>query len=154
MIRRFQKQDTIAVADLAKKTFAACNADDYFDIAGVEKTLDSFDTAKHSEQELYSSLSSADIFYVYEENGKIAGMVRGRKNRVHTLFVGAGRQNKGIGRRLMEKFEQRAKEQGTEFIEIHASLAAAAFYEKMGYKKLGGVCNFEDLKIYNMRKDF
>ena len=65
MIRRFQKQDTIAVADLARETFAVCNSEDYYDIAGVEKTLDSFDTAKHSEQELYSSLNSTDIFYVY-----------------------------------------------------------------------------------------
>ncbi len=154
MIRRFQKQDTMAVADLAKQTFAACNSDDYFDIAGVEKTLDSFDTAKHSERELYSSLNSTDIFYVYQENGNITGMVRGKKNRVHTLFVGVDRQNKGIGRKLMEKFEQSAKEQGAEFVEIHASLAAAAFYEKMGYKKISGVCNFEGLKIYNMRKDF
>ena len=154
IIRRFQKQDTIAVADLAKQTFAACNSDDYFDIAGVEKTLDGFDTAKHSEQELYSSLSSTDIFYVYEENGNITGMVRGKKNRVHTLFVGVGRQNRGIGRKLMEKFEENAKEQGAGFIEIHASLAAASFYEKLGYKKLGGVCDFEGLKIYNMRKDF
>ena len=154
MIRRFQKQDTIAVADLARETFAVCNSEDYYDIAGVEKTLDSFDTAKHSEQELYSSLNSTDIFYVYEENGTITGMIRGKKNRVHTLFVGVGRQNKGIGRKLMEKFEQSAKEQGAEFIEIHASLTAAAFYEKMGYIKKGGVCNFEGLKIYNMRKDF
>ncbi len=154
MIRRFRKQDTIAMADLARGTFAACNAEDYFDIEGVEKTLDSFDTAKHSEQELFSSLSSTDIFYIFEEDGKITGMIRGKKNRVHTLFVSVGRQNKGIGRKLMEKFEKSAIEQRAEFIEIHASLAAAAFYEKMGYKKLGGVCDFEGLKIYNMRKDF
>lgn len=154
MIRKFQKKDTIAVADLAKDTFAACNADDYYDISGVQNTLASFDKNQHSEGDLFNTLNSTDIFFVYEEDGRIIGMVRGRKNRVHTLFVDVSYQNKRIGRKLMEKFEQCAAEQGSEHIEIHASLAAAAFYEKMGYRKLGDVCNFEGLKIYNMRKDF
>jgi predicted N-acetyltransferase YhbS len=154
MIRTFEKKDTIAVADLAKKTFAACNAGDYYDYSGVEKTLSSFDAAQHSEQALFDAFNSTDVFFVYEENGNIIGMVRGRKNRIHSMFVGIAHQNKGIGKSLIKKFEQSVIAQGSTYIEIHASLTAAAFYERMGYEKLGDICDFEGLKIYNMYKEF
>ncbi len=154
MIRKFQKRDTTAVADLARNTFAACNAGDYYDLAGVKKTLRSFDTHQHGEQELFDMLNSTDIFFVCEDCGQIVGMIRGGKNRIHSLFVDVASQNNGVGSLLMEKFERCATAQGAAYIEVHALLAAAAFYEKMGYEKLGGICDFEGLKIYNMRKNF
>ena len=61
-------------------------------------------------------------------------------------------QGKGIGRALMNFAENLARDRGYKRITMHARKNAAGFYEKMGYKKVGG--EFQEITIphYLMEK--
>lgn len=154
MIREFRKQDTISVADLVWKTFKQFNGNDYFDYAGVQATLDCFDSSIHSEQTLYDTFATSDIIYVYEKDNEILGIIRGSKNKINTFFVDETLQGQGIGKQLINVFEHEALLQKTKLIEINSSIYAAPFYEKMGYIKKSEIENFMGLKVYFMEKLF
>jgi N-acetylglutamate synthase-like GNAT family acetyltransferase len=149
-IRGFQKKDTKEVALLAMKTFEKYNGSDYFEKEGIQKTIDAFNPKKNSN--LSDDFKKTPIFYVAEENNKIVGMVRGTINKLTSLFVDGREHKKGIGKQLVDKFENEAKRKGSKQIKLNASLHATYFYQKMGYKKSTGIRNFKGLKVYPMKK--
>jgi GNAT superfamily N-acetyltransferase len=79
-------------------------------------------------------------------------MIRGRPERITNLYVDGKYHKRGVGRLLLNKFEAEAKKLKSKEIKTRASLYAAPFYEKMGYKKTTGVRNFRGLKIWPMKK--
>lgn len=68
------------------------------------------------------------------------------------MAVKAGLQGKGIGRVLMQFAENIARDRGNKKIIMHARKSAVGFYEKLGYKIVGG--EFLELNIphFNMEK--
>jgi GNAT superfamily N-acetyltransferase len=84
-------------------------------------------------------LIEAPLVYVAEHNGRLVGLLRGSPGRLHSLFVDQSQFNKGIGRKLLNHFEQACKEVGVEKITLASTLYAVPFYQKMGYKKSTGV---------------
>jgi GNAT superfamily N-acetyltransferase len=70
---------------------------------------------------------------------KIVGILRGQADKLQSLFVQGDRHRQGIGRRLVERFEQTCLRQGTTAIRVQATLYAVAFYLNMGYKRSTGV---------------
>ena len=149
-IRKFQKNDMDEVASLAMRTFSKYNKADYFKKEAINDMMDRFNPRKNPH--LAQDFQKTPIFYVAEENNKIIGMVRGRIGKLTTLFVEGKQHKKGIGRKLVERFEREAKRQGSKKIKINASLHAIPFYQKMGYKKSTGMRNFKGLKVYPMKK--
>jgi GNAT superfamily N-acetyltransferase len=111
---------------------------------------------KKSDKELLEALygrpENTTIFYVAEENNKIVGFIKGRKDKIANLFVDGKQHKRGIGKKLVNIFEKQAKRLGSKQINIRASLYAAPFYEKMMYMKTTGIRNFMGLKIYPMKK--
>ena len=81
------------------------------------------------------------MFYVAESNGKVAGILRGRKERLASLFVHKDFHNQGIGRKLVKHFEAESVRQGVSVIRVAATLYAIPFYLKLGYKKSSGLRN-------------
>ena len=69
------------------------------------------------------------------------GVLRGRQGRLASLFVRADHQRRGIGRRLVARFEQESMRQEVEVIRVAATLYAIPFYTAMGYRKTTGVRN-------------
>ncbi|HJU83888.1 MAG TPA: GNAT family N-acetyltransferase [Holophagaceae bacterium] len=53
------------------------------------------------------------------------------------VAVAQHRQGTGIGRRLVEEAERRAKELGFEWMILHARDTAVGFYERLGYTVVG-----------------
>jgi GNAT superfamily N-acetyltransferase len=97
------------------------------------------------------------MVFVAEDEGEIVGVLRGRKDRLASLFVRGDRHRQGIGRRLVGRFEQECLRQGATVIRVAATLYAVPFYLKMGYKRSTGVrsgWSFEGrgLRIQPMRK--
>jgi len=85
------------------------------------------------------------------------GVLRGRKERLASLFVRGDRQRQGIGRRLVERFEQESVRQGTTVVRVAATLYGIPFYLALGYRRSTGVRtgrSFEGrgLKVQPMRK--
>ena len=153
MIREYTKDDTIAVANLAKKTFAHSEMEGYHDQPGLPALLDTFDVRIHSEVELQETLGGAECFLVYEKQGEIVGFIRGSAEWLKTLAVDPAHQGEGIGAKLVQAVERWAAENGSVKVDVHAAVHASDFYESMGYVKQGEISEFQGLDIYNMRKD-
>lgn len=81
----------------------------------------------------------APIVLVAEEDGAIVGVLRGRKERLASLFVRGTCHRRGIGRRLVEMFEQESTALRVSTIRVAATLYGIPFYTAMGYRKTTGV---------------
>ena len=81
----------------------------------------------------------AAMVLVAEDEGEIVGVLRGRKDKLQSLFVREDHHRLGVGRRLVERFERECVRQGAEKIRVQATLYAVPFYLAMGYKKSTGI---------------
>ncbi len=96
--------------------------------------------------------AAAPISFVATDKGKAIGMVMGKKNELVRLFVHQRYHGKGIGRKLVLRYQAQCLRHGAISITVHSSLYAVGFYTKMGYKKTTGVRNLKGLKVQPMKK--
>ena len=85
-------------------------------------------------------------------SGKDIAVATGTVDELVRLFVHHRYHGKGIGRNLMQRFEQECLRKGSTSIRIRSSLYAVPFYLKMGGKKTTGMRNFKGLKCQSMKK--
>ena len=95
-------------------------------------------TDEAHQQQIADTVQS-EIVLVAESKSKIVGVLRGRKERLASLFVHKDYHRRGIGQRLVEKFERESLNQGVGLIEVAAKLYAVPFYKKMGYEESGEI---------------
>ncbi len=87
---------------------------------------------------LIVSRDHAEVSAVAELGGKVAGLVLGMRSAdgrsvfLLQLHVRRELRRKGIGTRLLEEFERRARELGVRRVWLFTTLARS-FYEKRGY---------------------
>jgi GNAT superfamily N-acetyltransferase len=81
----------------------------------------------------------SDMVFVAEDDGQIVGVLRGREERLGSLFVRGDHHRRGIGRMLVECFEEECLRQGSTEVKVFSTLYAVPFYTEMGYKKTTGV---------------
>lgn len=148
-LRKFQTRDTKDAAFLIFKTFKRFNSAEYFRKSAIDEYLDRYNLEKNPVEKLFKGNS---IFYLAVKNDKIVGLIRGNPDRIANLFVDGKKHKKGIGKKLLFKFEREAVKKGSSEIKTRASLYAIPFYQKMGYKKSTGVRNFKGLKVCPLRK--
>lgn len=96
--------------------------------------------------------AAAPISLVATDKSKVIGMVMGKKNELARLLVHQRYHGRGIGRKLVLRYQAQCLRRGAISITVHASLYAVGFYTKMGYKKTTGVRNLKGLKIQPMKK--
>lgn len=99
----------------------------------------------------------APLVYVAEDGGQVVGVLRGRHERLASLFVRGDRHRQGIGARLVERFEQESIRRGSTVVRVAATLHAVPFYLALGYRRSTGVrsgWSFEGhgLKVQPMKK--
>jgi predicted N-acetyltransferase YhbS len=154
-LRKFKKSDIRQVAKVRSSSYKEFNSSEHFKKSARDRYLERTNSNK-TDKELLESirLRKDNIFYVAEENGKIVGYIKGKKEKMGNLFVVGKSHGKGIGKALVEKFENDAKRQGSKVIKLAATLYGTPFYEKMEYKKTTGVRNFKGLKVQPMKKVF
>ncbi len=152
-IRKFRKSDIREVVKIKNESYKEFNSCEYFDKNAVDKYMEmtSLNKSDRALLEVFR-IRGGTIFYVAEEEGKIFGYIKGKKDKIGNLFVLGKKHNRGIGAKLVMKLEEDAKKQGSRIIKIKASLYATPFYQKMGYKKTTGIRNFSGLKIQPMVK--
>ena len=114
-------------------------------------------SAEPAHQAAIARVIQSAVVLVAEDDGEVVGVLRGRKERLGSLFVSGSHHRQGIGRRLVERFEQESRRQGVGVIRLAATLYAVPFYTAVGYKRSTGVRNgwsFEGrgLPIQPMRK--
>jgi N-acetylglutamate synthase-like GNAT family acetyltransferase len=52
---------------------------------------------------------------------------------IRTVFVASDLQNIGVGKRLVDELEYRARARGIEMLSVHSSITAEQFYAKLGF---------------------
>jgi len=90
---------------------------------------------------------------------KSRGLHRDRKNVLASLFVDGTYHRRGIGRKLVERFERDSHKAGVDWIRVATALYAVPFYQSMAYKRTTDIrpCHsFQgtDLKQQPMKKQF
>jgi len=108
-------------------------------------------------QEAIARAIRSEVVLVAEDDGVAVGVLRGRTERLASLFVRGDHHRQGIGRRLVGRFEEESIGRGVTVVRVAATLYAIPFYLKMGYKRSTGVrscSSFEGrgLKVQPMRK--
>ena len=140
-IRDYCESDAESVGRLIADTYAA------FNLAHVSPEerdlfLGPFRHARSSErahQEAIARVIRASMVLVAEADGQVVGVLRGRKDKLQSLFVRGDHHRQGIGGRLVARFEQECLRQGATEIRVQATLYAVPFYTRMGYKRTTGV---------------
>ena len=148
-IRSYQEGDAERVGTLIADTYRAYNL--AFASPGEQaKLLGPFQhagSAEISHRKAISQAIQAPMVLVAVADGEIVGVLRGgREDRsgprcrvLQSLFVRDSHHRRGIGRRLVRRFEQACVAQGTQAIRVAATLFALPFYLKIGYKRTTGV---------------
>lgn len=115
------------------------------------------DSPEESHQELLRGVIRAQTLLVADDGRQVVGVLRGRPERLASLFVRSDHHRRGIGRRLVEHFEALSALQGVRVIRLAATLYAVPFYLALGYKRSTGVrsgWSFDGhgLRVQPMRK--
>jgi GNAT superfamily N-acetyltransferase len=141
IIRDYCEDDAQAVGALIADTYSAFNLS-FAPPAERGAFLGPFQHARSSEkahQEAIARAIRSEVVLVAEVEGEIVGVLRGRRERLASLFVRGDHHRQGIGRRLVERFEQTCRGQGVTVIRVAATHYAVPFYLKMGYKRSTGM---------------
>lgn len=142
-IRDYQESDAGSVGQLIADTYSEFN----LSFAPPEERDAFLGPFQHagssapSHQIAIAEAIRAAMVFVAENNddGQIVGVLRGRKDKLQSLFVQAEYHRQGIGRKLVERFEQICLRQGATVIRVMSTLYAVSFYQAVGYKKSTGV---------------
>jgi GNAT superfamily N-acetyltransferase len=140
-IRNYTPGDSAAVGVLIAETYGEINLS-FLPEDQRGPYLGPFRHAKSTKKEDQldiAKLIQAPIVLVAKEDGEIVGVLRGSSGRLHSLFVDQRHHRKGIGRRLMEVFEDKCRKLSAEKITLASTLYAVPFYTSLGYKKSTGV---------------
>jgi GNAT superfamily N-acetyltransferase len=140
-IRKYNRDDAFAVGILVADTYSVYN----LDFAGpeeLEKLLGPFWFARSEEpghQEAVAAVIETDMVFVAEDEGEVVGVLRGRTERLQSLFVRGDYHRRGVGRQLVERFEDECSRRGCKQIKVASTQYAIPFYTRMGYKKTTGI---------------
>jgi GNAT superfamily N-acetyltransferase len=140
-IRAYRESDAASVGRLIADTYSEFNLS-FAPPAERGPFLGPFQHARSPEQahqEAIARTIRSEMVFVAEDDGEIVGVLRGRKERLASLFVRGDRHRQGIGRKLVERFEQECLGQAVTVIRVASTLYAIPFYLEMGYKRSTGV---------------
>ena len=146
-IRRYQKKDASQVGILIAETYGGFNLSE---MAPEKRAsmLGPFAFARSSEPEHREAIVAAieaPSVWVAKQNGEIVGVLRGGRvdhlgrTVLSSLFVSGEHHRQGIGRALVERFEQEYIAKGVRVFKLSATLYAVPFYWSVGYRKSTGV---------------
>jgi len=140
-IRQYRESDALAVGRLIATTYRKYNLS-HADPEEQDQLLGPFrhafsDDPNH--QDAIGAVVRSPMLYVAEDGKEIVGVLRGRENVLASLFVRGDHHGKGIGRKLVERFERDSHKKGVELIRLAATLFAVPFYQSLGYEKTTGV---------------
>lgn len=88
---------------------------------------------------LYSGLMRSATVMVAEQGGAIVGFAAASlaNGYVRAVYVAPGAAGSGVGGRLLARLERAARVFGVRRLKVDATLNAAGFYERAGYRKVG-----------------
>ncbi len=133
--------DAGAVGQLIADTFRSDNLS-HLDATAQSEMLGPFRHARSKDlvhQDAIREAIRSEIVLVAERDGRIVGVLRGRPTRLGSLFVLGEQQRSGVGRILVNRFEEEVRRKHGIVLHVAATLNAVPFYKEMGYKRSTGV---------------
>jgi len=141
ILRPYSESDAPSVGRLIADTFGAFNLA-YASSEERDLLLGPFRYARSPEPYHHAAIAEAiraEMVYVAQDQTELVGVLRGRPDKLQSLFVRGDHHRQGIGRRLVECYERQCRREGSTAIVVQATLYAVPFYQKMGYKRTTGV---------------
>ena len=146
-IRAFRDDDAPSVGRLIARTYSAFNLgfaapDQRASLLGPFRFAESTEPAHRA---AIANALGAPMVLVAEEAGAIVGVLRGGRldgrgrTVLQSLFVDADHQRRGVGRRLVARFEQLCLAPGVTVVKVASTLYAVPFYQALAYKRSTGV---------------
>ncbi len=146
-IRTYRDGDAASVGRLIAGTYSAFNLgfatpDQQASLLGPFRFAESAEPAHRA---AIAEALGAPMVLVAEEGGAIVGVLRGgRLNRrgrtvLQSLFVAADHHRRGIGRRLVTRFEQACRAREVAVVVVASTQYAVPFYQALAYKRSTGV---------------
>lgn len=146
-IRTYRDDDAAGVGRLIARTYSAFNLgfatpEQQADLLGPFRFADSAEPAHRA---AIAEVIAAPMVLVAEEGGAIVGVLRGGRvdprgrTVLQSLFVAADHHRRGIGRRLVGRFEQAYPAGGATVIKVASTLYAVPFYRTLGYRRSTGL---------------
>jgi len=149
-IRKYRQNDVSQVALLISETFKKYNFKD--NTIDAARDYVAFYNPSVNRSEIETRFNDSSQFFVAEIHGHIVGVLRSTGNRLVNLFVNGKFHRKGIGKKLIQRYENECKRLGYREIVLRAQLYAVPFYEACGYKRTTGPRNRHGLHIQPMKK--
>ncbi len=140
-IRRYKEADAAKVGKLIADTYTQFNLS-FVPSAELGLFLGPFRHAGSKDkahQEAIARTIRSEMVFVAEDEGEIVGVLRGRTERLGSLFVRGDHHRQGIGRRLVNRFERECRRRGMRVIRVASTEYGVPFYTAMGYKKSTGL---------------
>ncbi len=131
-IRKFEADDAPAVSAVIRLALGRLD-DRIYPRDRLQPLIDYFSPEKVARLNLHRHC------LVAEDGGVIVATAALEGPRVSTFFVHPDRQRIGIGTRLLSEIEAAAQGFGMDRLVVQASLPAAPFYERHGYRSLGTI---------------
>ncbi len=150
-IRKYKDADFNPVQRLVRDVFTKFITPD----ASVEGVLwwTNYHTLRRENREnIRKRFQVCPIRYVALDNDKVIGTVMGTPAELVRIFVRESHWRRGIGRRLLDRFESRCIAMGSRRYRIAAALCSVPFYRKLGCRKTTGVRELHGLPVQPMRK--
>ena len=128
LVANYRASDSQAVGRLIAETYSEYNLSC---IAREERGpyLGPFQYARSQDEvrqkEIARTIRAPLVFVAEDEKGEVVGVLRGRKDRLHSLFVRGDRHRQGIGRMLVERFEQECMKLDGEVIRLDGAIRMA-----------------------------
>lgn len=143
-IRPFRPEDAPALAQVIRRALYETNAKDY-----PTSVLDEM-TALYQPEHI-RDLAAEGPMYVAVQAGEPVGCGAVTPHHdlpgagyIQAVFLRPDCQGQGLGRAILEALEADPVFRAFGRVEVHASITARAFYEKLGYRHVGGAAVLED----------
>ena len=123
-----------AVAILRRSITELCREDHRGDADTITEWL-----ANKTPEAFHAWLASTDNFCVVAESGhQIVGVgLIHRSGEIRLCYLAPGSQGHGIGKAIYSALEERARVWGLRKLTLESTVAARAFYERVGYRQAG-----------------
>ena len=151
-IRKYRQEDLFQAAALISETFRKFNFKDNTQVAA--KDYVAFFNPSLNRTEIKARFDDSTLFLVAERIGQVVGMLRAVDNRIVNLFVNEKFHKNGIGKRLIQSYENKCRKLGYQEIVLRSQAYAVPFYRGCGYKRTTGIRNKDGLLVQPMKKKF
>ena len=146
-IRTYRDGDVVSVGRLIARTYSAFNLGfaKPGERAGLLGPFRFARSEKPARRAAIARAITAPLVLVAEDEGTMVGVLRGgridRRQRVvlQSLFVAGSHHRRGIGRRLVQRFEQMCQACGTTVIKVASTLYAVPFCQALACQRSTGV---------------